>query len=387
MVKKLICVCFAVLVMTTFVITAFAADGPTVYSDAVVTTLKEQFVVPVSIKGNTGVMGFRITVKYPEAQFRLKNITSGSLTKSGLFNTTVSDFNQVKNTFDVVWSNTENVTGEGTLFMLTFETNGYADYGDYKIELSFSQDDTFDEQYKPVTLKCEPVTVKIADAKGYAKQQSSQTATAAEKSAGKPVADDYLIASVQAVMESFGEIDIANITDASQQESIVKFVNSRDLAYSSDAKQYQSFDELKADYNKALTNDAVTKVLESVDGDKIITLSDTILKKYGADTFSELSAEDKKAAVGEAVDAIAGEGGETRNFASVSDEDDAAQMLDGILSGAEEEQKSGIQVPDAKPKLKMWMIILIAAAGVIVVAACIAAVVIYKKKKSEKNAE
>ena len=386
MIKKLICVSLTVLIMTTFVISAFAAENPTVYSDAIVTTLNEQFVLPVKLKGSTGIMGFRITVNYPEQHFKLKNITSGSLTKSGLFNTTVSDFNQVKNTFDVVWSNTENVTGEGSLFMLTFETNGYADYGDYKIELSFSQDDTFDEQYKPVALQCKPVAVKITDAKGFAKQQAATEPTAAAKdTTGKPVSDDYLIGSVQAVMESFGEIDIANITDNSQQESIVKFVNSRDLAYSADSKQYTSFAELKEDYNKALTNDAVTKVLESVDGDKIITLSDTILKKYGADTFSELSEEDKKAAVGEAVDAIAGEGGETRNFASVSDADDAAKMLDGIKDGAVKEQNESKPVPDGQHKLSTWQIVLIAAAGVIVVTAGIAAVVIYKKKKYAKK--
>ena len=301
-----------------------AAGKPTVYSDSVVTTLSEDFALPVKLKNNTGLMGFRISVKFPEAQFKLKNITSGSLTKDGLFNTTVSDYNSVKNEFDVVWSNTENSKGDGTLFMLSFETNGYADYGDYKIEFSVSNEDTFNEKYDPVELKCDAVPIKIVDEKSFAKKQLESATTPQSQNSGTPVSDDYLVSSVEAVIESFGESDISNILDKSQQESVVKFVNSRNTAYAQGSKQYSSFDELKSDYNKALTNEATSNVLESIDGEKIISISDEIPKKYGVKSFSELSEKDKQAAIDEALGAISSAGGETENFRNVSDSDAAA---------------------------------------------------------------
>lgn len=103
-------------------LTVLAVEKPTVYSDEVYAALKESFTVPIKLKNNAGLMGFKITVKYPEAQIALKDISSGSLTNKGMFNTTVTDYYSVKGRFNVIWSDTQNVSEDGTLFMLTFET-------------------------------------------------------------------------------------------------------------------------------------------------------------------------------------------------------------------------------------------------------------------------
>ena len=94
--KKLLSVLLAGLFIFVLNTSAFAAGNAVVFSDEINTTLKEEFVVPVKIKNNSGLMGFKITVKYPDSQITLKNVSSGSLTGSGLFNTSVTDYYSVK---------------------------------------------------------------------------------------------------------------------------------------------------------------------------------------------------------------------------------------------------------------------------------------------------
>lgn len=60
--KKLIYVFVSLLLLMVFATAVQAAGKPTVYSDSVVTALNEDFALPVKLKNNTGLMGFRISV-------------------------------------------------------------------------------------------------------------------------------------------------------------------------------------------------------------------------------------------------------------------------------------------------------------------------------------
>lgn len=375
--KKLLSVLLAGLFIFVLNTSAFAAGNAVVFSDEINTTLKEEFVVPVKIKNNSGLMGFKITVKYPDSQITLKNVSSGSLTGSGLFNTSVTDYYSVKGSFDVLWSDAQNVNGDGTLFMITFETLGYADYGKYKIDLTYSADDTFNEKWKAVQLDCQSITVNILDRKSASKKNEVKT-TLPSNNSGKPVSDDYLISSVKAMLESYQIVDISDVSGDSQKDSFLKFVNSRNLAYSKDAVQFRSFDELREAYIKALKNSAKKNVLESVDGEKVISISDKILKEYGVGSFSELSDDKKEAAVESALGSIAGEGGDTRDFAMISDNDTAADVLDGIVNGAKEEQQESVSVKN-KQKIEKWGLILIVSACFVTVLLVIG--IVLKKKE------
>lgn len=345
--KKVLMALMAFVLLLSNCLTVLAVEKPTVYSDEVYAALKESFTVPIKLKNNAGLMGFKITVKYPEAQIALKDISSGSLTNKGMFNTTVTDYYSVKGRFNVIWSDTQNVSEDGTLFMLTFETLGYADYGKYKIDLTYSADDTFNEKWKAVQLDCQSITVNILDSKSASKKNEVKT-TLPSNNSGKPVSDDYLISSVKAMLESYQIVDISDVSDDAQKDSFLKFVNSRNLAYSKDAVQFRSFDELREAYIKALKNSATKNVLESVDGEKVISISDKILKEYGVGSFSELSDDKKEAAVESALGSIAGEGGDTRDFAKILDNDTAADVLDEIVNGAKTDQKNSNKVKNKR---------------------------------------
>ena len=61
-------------------------------------------------------MGFKITVEYPVDKVEVKAVSRGELTSKGNFNT---NFGINDGKFDVLWNNTENVNGDGTLFVIT----------------------------------------------------------------------------------------------------------------------------------------------------------------------------------------------------------------------------------------------------------------------------
>lgn len=359
---------------------AFAVDSARVFSDDVVVGLNEDFVVPVKLQNNKGIMGFKINVSYPDRQIKLKNISGGSITQTGLFNTSITDYYSVKGSFDVVWSDSQNFSSDGTLFMLTFETLGHADYGEYEIKFSYSPDDTFNEKWQSVELDCENIKIKIADDKTVQKEKEKSTSVSVNAGKGEKVTDDYLIASVQSVLDSYMLMDITDVTDDSQKESILKFVNSRNLSFSPDSVQYASFEELKQAYFTALKNEAVSGVIESVDGDKIIEISGNIFDKYGADSFSELMGEDKQQAVNEALSSIASQGADTQNFAYVTDEDVMADTFDELFGEAKNQQENGIKVEE-KPASKSWIIITVATVLTLLIVLVVTIIVIKKRNK------
>lgn len=381
MLKKFFSIISALVLLIALSTSVLAAGSVTVFSQEVNTTLDESFVVPVRLKGNTGLMGFKLTVKYPESQLTLKNVSSGELTETGLFNTTITDYYSVNGSFDVLWSNSQEVKGDGTLFMMTFETLGYADYGTYKIELSFSGDDTFNEKWQSVELECKPIAVNILDKKSASKKNEENVSqTVAVTKSSQKISDDYLIASVRAIMSSYSISDISEVTDENQKSNIVKFVNSRSKAYSPDAYQFKDFDELKVAYILAMKNVTVKNVLESVDGNKVISASGSVLNRYSAGSFAELAEKDKENAVKEALGLIENEGGDTRDFASVADSDLAAEILDGIVDGANEQENNSVPV-EAEDNGTKKIIIISAAGAAVIIAAVSIAVCIKKRKK------
>ena len=58
------------------------------------------------------------------------------------------------NTFDIVWSNSSNITINGNIAILTFKINDTASFGKTKVAISFTQTDTFDEEWSDVNFIC-----------------------------------------------------------------------------------------------------------------------------------------------------------------------------------------------------------------------------------------
>lgn len=105
----------AVLIMAMCVSSAFAASNPVVAAANVSGEVGEEVTVAVTIKDNTGFGSFNLALDYDKSALELVGLADGSF--SGMYSKNVADAK-------VGFMNTENVTGNGTLFTATFKIIG-----------------------------------------------------------------------------------------------------------------------------------------------------------------------------------------------------------------------------------------------------------------------
>ncbi len=155
--KKISASVIALIMAVSVLLTAFASMPNRIYADAVSVEAGETITIPVKIENNEGFMGFAVFVTYDKDVFKPVSTSKGSII-SGLFNDSIST--SKTNSFKVVCSETSNVTANGVLFNLKFDVlNGVS--GKQKIELSYSQQDTFDENWKDVSFSCEDIDIIV----------------------------------------------------------------------------------------------------------------------------------------------------------------------------------------------------------------------------------
>ena len=376
--KRLIVVMmsFAVMIVSVCSFTiAYADDSYVVQADDIYAKQGETVTVPLKLSGNKGLMGFKISIRYPDNQLVLADVSSGSLTADGLFNTTITDYYSVKGKFDVVWSDNAEVKDDGTLFIMTYKVKGSSDNGGYNISVTFSQEDTFNEKFEDVKLNCNPIKVNIGK---DAPKEEQPTTTKKSSSDGDKVSDDYLISSTEQIIRSFGKTDIDSLT-ADQQKTVVEYVNNRVDSYGS-GKKYDSFEEMKQDYLDATKNVATRKVLESTDPEAIVKVTDEVLKEYGVNSFSEIPADKKQEAVDKALQRLAEEGADENGFGSINSYDDAYQVLDEIKDRAKEDNEKTTTGLTQKAEHKHKQIIIIVCLTCVIIAGVVAIVILKRRK-------
>lgn len=385
MTRKLIAAIISFLIIICSYTIALADSNPVVSSEAISVKQGESIVVPVTISNNKGLMGFRITVKYPENQVKLTDITSGAVTNEGLFNTTISDFNSVKGTFDVLWSHSEEIKSDGTLFVLKFKTSEIASDGEYNISLSYSQEDTFDEKFNDVKLQCSPVKVYVGDVTTTEPVSESTTGKSDKKDnkSDVRVSDDYLISAFESVTTSF---DMVHLTDEDKAK-IVELTNNLLKSYDENAVQYLSYDNLYLDYKNALKNRVVKEIIESTDDEIIQNTANEVLKEYGVSTFKELPADKKQEAVEKVKQKLAENNSEVNTLNKIDDYDLAGDTLDELISESENRQNENITADNSSNQSNNSSdnktVIVISVVAVISIIAAIVIWMVIKKKKEE----
>lgn len=135
-----------------------ANQHPTVCGESVMGSQGEEVTVPIKISGNEGVMGFRINIAYDEQYLTPLSVKTGSCL-AGVFDHNID----VKDTsdFDVMWSGSDEMKEDGVLFEVVFRISDYARNGSTELNITYSQEDTFNERYQDVVLDCDSVNITI----------------------------------------------------------------------------------------------------------------------------------------------------------------------------------------------------------------------------------
>ena len=145
---------------------------------------KQMISIPVAIENNSGFMGFAITVTFDENVLKSVDVQRGKML-SGLFDSSVGY--GAPGTLRVVFSGSEECVSDGELFTLTFEDiSTFTDARTVTIGLTYSQQDTFNEQWQDVTLNCEDIKVTL---KGTASEPETEPTSEPEESTTVPVVE------------------------------------------------------------------------------------------------------------------------------------------------------------------------------------------------------
>lgn len=146
-IKQLFVMLLVPFVFLLICIPAFAEGAKTIVgSDDIVLGTEKVISVPVNIKNNPGIMGFKISVEFPINILSLESVNQGTVTNKGNFSTK----NDAENKTIILWNNTSEALDNGSIFILNFSVKD--NLKDGKISFSYSEEDTFNENYENVPL-------------------------------------------------------------------------------------------------------------------------------------------------------------------------------------------------------------------------------------------
>lgn len=350
-------------------VTAFAVSSAEIYADNVTATDKT-VLIPVKIKNNTGIMGFKITAEYDKSILMSPKITAGEITKNGMMNDSIGVSPEGR--IDVIWSGTQNETADDTLFVISFNA---VKEENTQIKLSYSQPDTFNEAWEDVELKCTDITVDFT----------------AEKET-EPPPDTLLVTPdseeiKDAVDIVLGEMDKGHIDEISEEEK-VDFVDRTNEILESlvgkSKKPFESVDEIKDAYNGAVVDKYVDDMLSAVDGDKIESAINDSLASVGAESVEQIPAEKKEEFVQRVESNFSQYAPDVETISDKLTVDEAVEAIKQLQGENEVAVTQGKKVPETQTKNNTATIIILIAA-VIFSAVIITVTVVYIKRKKKRR--
>lgn len=370
---------FALLIATLIILSAFsvssyAADTAVVYGDAVATQPNSIFFVPVSVKNNTGLMGFKITVKYDPGLLTLPAVTRGTVTETGMLNDSIGA--SEAGTIDIVWTNDEAVSKDGTLFVVSFNVDN-VEAESTVISLSYSQPDTFNEAYEDVVFECKEIPVSFGG------KEESITYSGEIK---EPDYEDVIIA-VDSAIKDMPFDSVKNI-DRDFDPEILKNVNETIKIMTGTQDYFTSVDEIIGAYKAATAKDFVNTSVEAVDPSVIEDVVNNAVQSVGAATVDEIPAEKKAEFVSNVENGLREQAADVDIISDILTEDEAIEAIKSLQTANEENQSAGTKIISAVQETdNLFLKIIIAAVAAIVVIFAVIAVVIKKKQKKYEEAK
>ena len=133
-------------------------DCPRVYADEISCVAGDNIIVPVGISGNTGLMGYIINITYdPKVMTPLAPIMQNREIYS---NIETAEPGELK----VIWYEKDEIAQDGELFRIPFKVSSRTAEGKYSIGITYSEENTFNENFDNVMLICSDAIVNVTEA-------------------------------------------------------------------------------------------------------------------------------------------------------------------------------------------------------------------------------
>lgn len=143
-------------------LSVYAQTNPTIYSEMDLDKVDSGSTirVPVSIKNNTGILGWKLMFDYDADVLTPISVDYGDVISGGIQDNIEGDM--IPGSINVYWAGSDNEDYNGIMFYINFEVNQSA-VGNTKIDITYSPEDTFDTDFNDVHLDCQPINLSIAN--------------------------------------------------------------------------------------------------------------------------------------------------------------------------------------------------------------------------------
>lgn len=356
-----------------FASSAVAADNALVYADKIGTKPNSIFFVPVNIKGNPGLMGFKLTVSYDKEVLSLPVVTRGTVTQGGMLNDSIGITDE--GTFDVVWTNDSAVANDGTLLVLSFNVDD-TDVKNTTLKLSYSQADTFDESYNDVVFDCKDIEISFG---------GEDTSNVYAGEIKEPNYSDIIVSVDAALKElNFGSV---NEIDPDLADKLLESANNTLNLMTGKENHFADVDSLVNGYKGAVAKDFINTSLDAVDPDVIKSAVANALEQVGAESFEKIPEDKKQAFVQTVENALKNQAVDIDSISDTLSVDEAIGTIAELDGENAEQIAQGEKVPLKEPKNSTVIIIAAVSAGLIVIIAVAVIAVLHKKRKLRNNEE
>lgn len=171
--KKTVAMVMCTILVLALCFSTFASNTTNrVYAETITIEAGEDVSIPILIENNAGFMGFALFVSYNTQALTPDSVSRGSML-SGMFNDSIAA--QEAGQFKIVFCSTGDCKADGVLCTVKFHVSENVS-GKEKITITYSADDTFNEQWQPVELNCEDVQLVITQ-NGTTAPDESETET------------------------------------------------------------------------------------------------------------------------------------------------------------------------------------------------------------------
>lgn len=360
--KKTIAVALLCIILCPL-LTCTAAAKAEVYIENTSARSGSVLFVPLYIKNNPGLMGFRITVRYDDEVLSPRAAVRGTVTESGMFEDSVGSSEDAS--IDVLWNNTTEIKKDGTLAILGFDCSAKATE-QTKLEISFSQEDTFNEKYENVVFDCKNAVIDFGG--------ETKTSTRKDK---REVTDEDIVLAVETVQ---GDPQIP------PTHAVMESVNSLLSQLTGDPEPYfDTPDEIQGSYKEAVQETFVQDALDAVEAAKALEIVQNALDRTGAPSIDTIPEDMRIDFINEVEAGLREEAPDLKELSDfVSQEDEMpviAQLFETAGKELEKSDSAMEKVSEAiSEKPTVWIVCI--AGGMLLV---ILIIIVLKRKLNKAN--
>lgn len=373
--KKIMSFLLTVLILLSCTVSAFGAPSVTVAADAAPVLLSQnsETTIPVRIENNLGIMGFKITVVYPVDKIKVTSVSKGDVTKLGNFNT---NFGINDGKFDVLWNNTEEVSDNGILFFITAKSVSET-AENAEIQLTYSQPDTFNEEFNDVVLDCQNIAVRFSASD---LNTGSETTVVNSESNQITYKNEDVLSVVQ---ETLKEYDYDNLLDVPADEQTA-FLDSVNQKLSSKANgnyiPIDNFQSMVSLYYSAYEDFYISDVISKVPNENIQQAINDALNSAGVTSIADLQEEQKEEFVKALSDNLQRYNGDIAPFPEELDPDKAVDIVQNLKNAAQSNLSPVEAVENHSSPNNAWIILAVALVVII-----LSVIGIWLRKKKKRN--